>query len=180
MTGGATDAGFDTWARGCEVSGPADARATAADELERLMEPAPLRMIEEWLAELSVIVARRADDDFGDSLRVTAYASRLREYPADVARAAVIGGRWKFWPAWSEMEVICERKVAARRHMIAALRRADDPPEQRKLPTMEERERLVRQLVRNKFPSAPEERRDRAVDEVLRGDCMTGDAETQP
>lgn len=173
MTGGRTsEGGFDIWARGCEADGPADAMQQMIEDVEATMMPAPIDMIERWLAELSVIVARRPDDEFGDELRVTAYASRLSRYPADVARKAALGVSWKFWPAWSEMERVCERSVAGRRHMIDALRRGPQAKEARKLPTAEERAALVRQLVRNKFSDAPKGWRERAVAEVLKSDVM--------
>ena len=51
--------GFVTFARGCEVEGSQEAREMALDDLVKFCTPAPSRQIEEWLAELSVIVARR-------------------------------------------------------------------------------------------------------------------------
>jgi hypothetical protein len=82
------------------------------------MVSAPVRQIEFWLAELSVIVARRADDEFGEELRITAYSSRLSRYPADIARHALLGIPHKFWPAWSELEAICN-KLASHRQQLS-------------------------------------------------------------
>lgn len=103
------------------------------------MTPAPADAVEAWLAELSVLVVRRADDEFGDALRLEAYASRLRQYPADVARAALLDRPWKFWPAWQELEAVCEALVSPRRHMLRALRfpalaAPEEAPQQRPTP----------------------------------------------
>ncbi len=107
--------------QGCDVSGsPAD-RAAAAEALRKIETPAPQRAIEGWLAELSVIVAKRQDDEFSEALRLEAFAGRLRKYPADVARHAILGTSWQFWPTWAEMERICDNLAAPRRAMIAAL-----------------------------------------------------------
>lgn len=110
-----------TLVKGVTVTGGAQARADAVAAIRRLEVSAEAREVEGWLAELSVIVARRADDEFSEALRLEAYASRLRRYPADVAREAVLGRSWKFWPAWSEVEAVCDQLVAPRRAMIRAL-----------------------------------------------------------
>lgn len=113
---------------GCEVSGSVTQAPAAAEIVRRAMAPAPKRQIEEWLAELSVLVIKRHDDEFSEAMRLEAYAARLARYPADVARAAVLGKSWRFWPAWQELEVECERLVSPRRHMLAAL----EAPKERK------------------------------------------------
>ncbi len=110
-----------TLVRGVGVSGTNEARNAAAAALRRLETQADARDIEGWLAELSVIVAKRMDDEFTENLRLEAYASRLRRYPADVARHAVLGHSWRFWPSWSELEAVCDQLVAPRRAMIRAL-----------------------------------------------------------
>ncbi len=107
--------------RGCSVGGADNSRALALADLQKLQEPAPVRAVEAWLAELSVITAKRADDEFSETLRLEAYASRLRRYPADVAREALLGRTWKFWPSWAELEQVCENLSAPRKAMIRAL-----------------------------------------------------------
>jgi len=99
-----------------------------AETVRQAMTPAETAQIEEWLAELSVLVVRRPDDEFGDALRLTAYAQRLADYPADVARAALLEHRWKFWPAWEELAAVCDKLVKARRVMLHALETADEKP----------------------------------------------------
>lgn len=109
------------------------------------MTPAPVRMIEGWLSELSVIVARRTGDEFSEELRLTAYTSRLMAYPADVVRETLLVRTWKFWPTWMELQEECERLSAPRRHMLAALAKGPDSDDDQRLPpTAEERERAAK------------------------------------
>lgn len=115
------------YVKSIEVAGTPEARAAAASALRKLEVPAEARDAEAWLAELSVIVAKRQDDEFSESLRLEAYASRLRRYPADVARAAVLDHSWRFWPSWSELEKVCDRLMAPRRAMLNALERNNAP-----------------------------------------------------
>jgi len=123
--------------KSCEVGGTEEARAEALSAIRKLEAQAETRSIEAWLAELSVITARRQDDEFSEALRLEAYASRLRAYPADVAREAVLNGGWKFWPSWSELEARCNTLAAPRRAMIRALE-CGTPSER-----MEQRERVT-------------------------------------
>ena len=116
--------------------------ATALAKVEATMVPTPERQVEAWLAELSLITARRADTPEADELRLVAYANRLAEYPADVVRGAVLGKTWHFWPTWAELQAACEELIAPRRAMIAALKREAEKAEERKrrasaLPTAE-------------------------------------------
>jgi hypothetical protein len=158
---------------GCEVSG-GNIEAALSD-LRNFLTPAPIRQIEGWLAELSVIVAKRADDEFAEELRVTAYASRLSRYPADVVRSVLLKNTYRFFPTWDELEKRCEALTSPRRHMIAALERGPAPPEPiRRPPTDEERAR-IKALIDEMFPMRSQEMRDAAVDEALKGDCMVGE-----
>lgn len=114
---------------GCTVTGSIGQADAVAAMVERTMEPAPERNIEDWLAELSTLVRKRNDDEFTEALRLEAYAGRLRNYPADVARAALLERKpfWTFWPDWNELETECERLVSARRAMLFALRNPREP-----------------------------------------------------
>ena len=107
--------------RSVSVSGPLENYPVAAEEVRRGMRPAAPEAIEGWLAELSVIVAKRQDDDFTETLRLEAYTKRLMEYPADVVRHALVEKTWRFWPSWDELKPECERLVAPRRAMLRAL-----------------------------------------------------------
>jgi hypothetical protein len=137
---------------GCEVHGSDEDRANALADLRNFLTPAPARDVEGWLAELSVIVAKRKDGDFDEALRLTAYASRLSKFPADVVRYALLERTWQFWPTWAELEKICKAKTGPRIQMIHALERPARPDEaERVLPTEEEKAR-VRAMVEEAFP----------------------------
>jgi hypothetical protein len=156
----------------CEVSPSGDHAAALAD-LRNFQTSAPIRKIEEWLAELSVIVARRQDDAFADELRVSVYSARLSRFPADVVRSVLIDQTYKFWPTWEELEKRCIVQTAPRIQMIAALERGPVPDEpKRREPTAEERAR-IQELVNEMFPAVSQGWRDSAVGEALKGECMT-------
>lgn len=157
---------------GCHSHGTEAARIAALSDLVKLLQPAPIREIEMWLAELSVLTAGRGEDGLNAELLLTAYSSRLAQYPADVAKHALLGRRWKWFPAWSEVENICETMAAPRRHMVAALQKpqADEEPRRRE-PTQEERER-VQEMVDSLFPMRSPEMRKAAVNVALSGKCM--------
>lgn len=112
---------------GCDVHGSVGQAEAAAEIVRKTLVPADQESVEAWLAELSVIVPRRQDDEFTETLRLEAYASRLRQYPADVAHHAVLGETWKFWPSWNELEAVCKRLVAPRKHMLKALENPASP-----------------------------------------------------
>ena len=159
----------------CEVSRDGNHEDALAD-LRNFLTPAPVRKIEEWLAELSVIVARRPDDQFADELRVSVYSARLTRFPADVARSALVDATYKFWPTWEELEKRCKAMVAPRLQMIAALERGPAPAQpKRREPTSDERAR-IQDLVNEMFPAVSQAWRDAAVDEAMKGECMTGPA----
>lgn len=133
---------------GCAGHGDDDGRVATLADIHRLMTPAPSREIEGWLAELSVIVARRASEPMDEALRLEAYASRLRAYPADVVRAAVLGKRWQFWPTWAEMAGECDRLSAPRRHMVAALSQPFAAADDRRVRPVGELERMREMAAR--------------------------------
>lgn len=157
---------------GCDVQGSEADRMRAVADLRNFETPADTRQIEEWLAELSVITASRSREHMESALMLTAYASRLRQYPADVVRDAVLRKSWKWWPTWDELRQHCEMKAGPRRHMIAALSKPIPPKEpEARPPTQEERDNIQR-LVDEKFPLMPSDMRKAAVDEALKGNCM--------
>ena len=162
---------------GCDVSGNQDGVALALADLKNFMTPAPVRNIEGWLAELSVIVARGKDDEFGDELRLSAYSGRLARYPADVVRAVLLDARYKFWPTWEELAKRCDALTSPRANMIASLERGIPEPEPIRRAATEAEKARVQALVDELFPSKSAEERKAAVDEVMNGDCMTGAAE---
>ena len=161
---------------GCDVSQSGDHSSALAD-LRNFMTPAPLRQIEGWLAELSVIVARRQDDAFADELRVSVYSARLSRFPADVVRSVLLGHSYRFWPTWEELEKRCAALAGPRAQMIAALERGPAHQEPERRPPTEDERRRIRELVDQMFPGQSVEDRTAAVDHVLRGNCMSGPPE---
>jgi hypothetical protein len=115
------------FAKSCQGSGQIEDAERVAAKIAAAMEPAPVGMIEGWLAELSVIVARKKDDEFGETLRIEAYASRLRAYPADVVKDALLEHTWRFWPSWAELADLCDGMAMERQHMLSAAHRLTKP-----------------------------------------------------
>ena len=159
---------------GCDVGGTTKNRLAAKADLEKFMTPAPIRQIEAWLAELSVISASRSRESIEIGLLLNAYSSRLTQYPSDVARKALLGKSWKWFPTWEELERVCETMAGPRRHMIAALSKPEPDPDQERRPATQEEKDRIAALVAEQFPHAPQAWRDRAVDEATKGNCMTG------
>lgn len=165
-----------TVAVGCNIAGTNRDREAAKSDLLKFQTPAPIREIEKWLAELSVLTAGRGPDGFSAELLVSAYSSRLAQYPADVARYALLKHRWKWFPAWAELERVCEAKASPRRHMIAALSRPEPDPEPTRRPATQEEKDRIAALIAEQFPSVPQAWRDRAAEEATKGNCMTDKA----
>jgi len=156
----------------CDMTGTPEAAQSALEDLRNFMTPAPMRKIEEWIARVSVVTAKRREDEFGEELRVVEYSSRLSRYPADVVKNALLIATYKFFPTWDELERRCEAMTAPRRCMIAALERGPvSKEEERKAATVEERER-IQALVDRAFPHIAPERRQEAVDAVAKANDM--------
>ncbi len=116
------------------------ASALSAEQIEEAqrkvaasMTPPEGRQIGLWIAELSVITARREDAPEIEELRMQAYSQRLAGYPADVVREALLVRGWKFFPAWAELQEVCDRLVAGRRQIKDALDRAAAAQAEREL-----------------------------------------------
>jgi hypothetical protein len=141
------------FAASAEVSGPADAIAAWAQKVSAVQTPAPRDMVEVWLAELSVSAKKRQEDGFSDALRIEVYSRDLAKYPADVVKEALAPRRWKFWPALSEVQDICDAMIRTRSVYAAAAARGPAPqPETRRAATDAEKAR-VQALVDELFPS---------------------------
>ena len=157
---------------GCDVNGSQIDKERVLSDLSKFCTPAPVRAIEGWLAELSVISVSRNREGFETNLLISAYSSRLREYPADVVRYALIVKPWKWWPTWDELKKVCDAKAGPRRAMIAAIGAPPPKPEREyRTPTQEERDR-VQAMVDEKFPEISLDFRKNAVDTALSGVCM--------
>tara|TARA_B100000519_G_C14252784_1_gene443370 strand:- start:966 stop:1457 length:492 start_codon:yes stop_codon:yes gene_type:complete len=161
----------------CEAFGGEDQRRAALADLRMMIEPAPVEWIEEWLAELSVLTAGRGREGLDAELMVTAFASRLRAYPADVVKDTLLRRAWKWFPSWEELEKICNALASPRRHMIAALEGPEPkrPPMMRRA-TQEEKDRM-QAMIDEMFPGKSAAERRAAVDEAMKGDCMRVDPE---
>ena len=160
-------------ATACAIEGTDEQRKAALADVVKFMTPAPVRSIEEWIAELSVITAGRGKEGFDAELLLNAYSARLSEFPADVVRHALLKHSWKWFPTWAELEAVCKAKTGPRKHMIAALSQpAPDTEPTRRPPTQEERDRIAA-LIAEQFPNVPQSWRDRAAEEATKGDCMT-------
>ena len=160
----------------CKAHGSADQRLAAKADLEKFLTPAPVRTIEIWLAELSVITAGRGPDGINAELMVTAYSSRLSKFPADVVHTAILETSWKWFPTWAELEKVCKTLTAPRNHMIHVLSmpEPDEEPERRPA-TQDEKDRIAA-LIAEQFPNVSSEWREAGLREALRGDCMTAAA----
>lgn len=129
-----------------EVEAPPAVAARFADTLDAAMTPAPEDALQDWLVELDVIAPKRADDGITAALRLRAYTNRLRDYPADVAKHALLGRTWPFWPSWAELKDACDELVRDRQRMLFAARRAAaqaEPEEPRERVTPEQRAAIL-------------------------------------
>lgn len=95
------------------------------------------RQIKQWIAELSVITAKRADDDMSETLRLHAYSRRLADYPADLVKHVLLTETWKFFPTWAELHQKLEPLMKKRRalHRSAQNVLPLEPAKVIKLPT---------------------------------------------
>lgn len=105
------------------AGGTPEQRQAVADAIEQTMRPATREVIEEWIAELSVIAPSRAEDEMTWNLRLEAYCRRLVGYPADMVRQVLLGKTWRFFPSWYELEQQLEPMVREREAMHAACTR---------------------------------------------------------
>lgn len=157
---------------GCAIMGNDVQRKAALADLEKFQTSACVNDIEEWIGELSALTAGKNVGGFDAELLISAYSSRLLEYPADVVRKSLLGKTWKWFPTWDELKKVCESLASPRLHMIAALMRPepDLEPKQR-APTQDEKQRIAA-LVAEQFASVPQAWRDRAGEEVTQGKCF--------
>jgi hypothetical protein len=148
-----------------QVGGTPETREAALADLRRFMMPAPQRELEAWLAELSVITARRQDDEFTEELRLKAYTSRLSAYPADVVHAALLVEAWRFWPSWVELEEVCKRLACNRRTVLREIEAETDREEQR------DREQAMRDEARARLAAENAKREAELAACLAEGGC---------
>lgn len=107
------------------VKGDAAAIDAMLDRIDGAFAPADESQIAVWLAELDAIAPSRAQSAANDDLRLQAYVSRLRDYPADVAKEALLARAWRFFPSWAEVKEACDELVKHRTAVRDALIAAD-------------------------------------------------------
>jgi hypothetical protein len=139
----------------------AKGKPLTAEQLSRVdgfFAPANERVIGQWIAELSVISARRADDDMSETLRLHAYTRRLSEYPADVVKMALLDKTWRFFPTWAELHEVLEPAMKRRRMLRQSVQNVKpaEPAKVIKLPVYDEppKERGPRPFIPE--PKAPQ------------------------
>lgn len=159
---------------GCGVDGDEQSRSAALADLRNFMTPAAREVVEDWLAELSVMCAARQRDQLEASLMLEAYTSRLMQYPADVVKDALLVKPWKFFPTWGELQSYCEQKTSPRRCMIAALEQKPKEAEEQCRPATAEEKARIQALVDELFPNQSQAMREAAVREATKGSSMKG------
>lgn len=105
---------------------------------EQALTPPTEGMLRAWLAELSILLPMRAGEAGEQDLRLRAYSDRLRPYPADIVRAALLDRVWSFWPSWAELHPVLETCMATRRSAVAEVRAAALPPAAEVVPVRDE------------------------------------------
>jgi hypothetical protein len=136
-----------------------------AERIDGFMQPAPINAIEQWLAELSVITAKRIDDDVSEELRLTAYARRLADYPADMVRHVLLDMRWKFFPTWAELGDKLDEMKEMRARLIQSIKENVVRPSE---PLATKSERVVEKcdMEQVKAAVAAQKERERALREL--------------
>ncbi len=126
--------GSDGQFEGVKVTGCSIARTASAGDIRLALQainqqcrPCGPDFALQQLALLRARTKARADES--GHVTAAAYADWLAEFPADVAHAAC--EEWArgmvFWPAWAELQRICDRLVSKRIALRKALHKALEP-----------------------------------------------------
>ncbi len=124
--------GYHRVVTGCGVELPTpESAGLALTKVEQALTPATSEQAEGWLVMLQASTAHRTDDKAAGAVAYAVYASELRRWPADVAKAVCEGlarglGRPpgpNWFPTLAEIIQECERLSAPRRAMRDALER---------------------------------------------------------
>ncbi len=103
-----------------------DAVEAAIAKVEAAMTPGTADDCDGWLVMLQAACAKRAESEVAAEVALTLYSAALRQYPADVAKAACMhfalrrGTNW--FPALGELLEVADRLVEPRKAMLAALK----------------------------------------------------------
>ena len=103
-----------------EISDTADL-AACRRIVAAMMAPASIADTGKWLAELSLVSARKATGDDESAALIAAYHDRLKAYPGDVVRETLKSWRGKWFPTWGELADILDGRIAGRRAIVAAI-----------------------------------------------------------
>lgn len=127
------EGGYYTVPVGCayEIAEPKNV-ALAVQRIRGALTPATADQCEGWLVMLQAACARRPDSEASSAVAYALYASHLRQYPADVAKAACAQlargrGGVTWFPTLGELIDACERMEAPRKVMLAGLLNWRDP-----------------------------------------------------
>lgn len=148
------------------IGGSLEAITEMRSRMEGAFAPPADDQMEVWLAELDMIAPRRASSSNDDDLRMQAYINRLKDYPADVVREALLSRAWRFFPSWFELQEVCDELTAHRRAVRSELDRAEQKARERALPRHATPEEVQAQ---SEAVAAQKARANRMVDEVLAG-----------
>ena len=109
----------------------------ALDKIEQALTPASPEHCEGWLVMLQAATAHRADSGATSAVAYSLYAAELRQWPADVAKAACeriargkpcqSGTNW--FPTLAELVKECERLASNRKAIYRALQRYVPQPD---------------------------------------------------
>lgn len=140
--------------RSVEVhGGTRDERLALADRIDTLLDPTPEKWVEAWLVDLESITATRRRDGFANDVALAAYVSRVKSYPPDAVRHALVTTRWHWFPSWAELADCLDASVSGRRAMARALRREPEQKDERAPPTQAQKlnaQALVDSFIRRR------------------------------
>lgn len=130
---------------GCEIActTSADHKAALAT-VSQTMAPADEGDMEIWLAELTLVTARRNTSEAESELFLTAYTSRLAAYPGDIVRQTLKDWDGKWFPTWGELKEILEARTAPRVAIKTAL--SNLMPDRLALPAPKKETRTLEEL----------------------------------
>lgn len=88
-----------------------------------ISRPLCRQLLMDELYRTRVLMSRSASSDEQFDLTAEIYADELRAYPGDIVIDALreVTRSYKWWPAWSEVLKIIERRARPRRALLAAL-----------------------------------------------------------
>ena len=162
------DGGYYSVVVGCtyEIADPANV-APAAAKLRAAMTPATADQVEGWLVLLQAATAARPASEASAAVAYALYASELRQYPADVAKAACANlargerGKVTWFPTLGEVIDACEELGHNRKAMLLGLEGWYPKPERGTPTEPPQRSEEDKQRVRDMLASYHAEQAER-------------------